>query len=129
MFERTNNKVVSEIDENLSCPEHEEADTKIVYLVCNIDAQVNFVIRCSDTDIATIMLSNMRNLENKDYLLWILIRTGNKLRYIDVTKIYEQFGSSLCRSLPGFDAITGFDYNPAFFKKDKQKPFNILKQN
>ena len=37
-FTATNNKVVSEIDENLSCPEQEEAHTETVYHVCNIDA-------------------------------------------------------------------------------------------
>ncbi|CAH2108531.1 unnamed protein product [Euphydryas editha] len=65
-FTVTKNKVMSEIHEDLSCSEHEEADTKIVYHVCNIDAQANFVIRCSDTDIAAIMLGNMHHLKNND---------------------------------------------------------------
>lgn len=60
------NKVISSVDDDLSCPEHEEADTKIVYHICNIDAKVNFVITCSDTDIAIIMLGNMHNLKNTD---------------------------------------------------------------
>lgn len=55
------NKIVSTIDEKLSCPEHEEADTKIVYHVCNIDDQANLVIKCSDTDIAVIMLCKMHD--------------------------------------------------------------------
>lgn len=50
-------------------------------------------------------------------------------RYIDITKSYEHLGSSLCRSLPGFHAFTGCDYNPAFFKRGKQRPFNILKKS
>lgn len=54
-------------------------------------------------------------------LTWILTGTGNKLRYVDVSNSYEQLGSSLCRSLPGYYAITGCDYNPAFFKKGKQR--------
>ena len=55
--------------------------------------------------------------------------TGNKLRYVDVTQIFEQLGPSLCRSLPGFHAFIGCDYNPAFFKKGKQRSFNIMKKN
>lgn len=30
---------------------------------------------------------------------------------------------------PGFHAITGCDYNPAFFRKGKQCPFKILSQS
>ncbi|CAH2096953.1 unnamed protein product [Euphydryas editha] len=128
-FTVINNKVMSEIHEDLSCSEHEEADTKIVYHVCNIDAQANFVIRCSDTDITVIMLGNMHHLKNSDSRVWILTGTGNKQRYVDLNAIYEQLGPSLCRSLPAFHAITGCDFNPALFKKGKQKPFNILKKN
>ncbi|GBP33556.1 hypothetical protein EVAR_28711_1 [Eumeta japonica] len=120
---------MSEIDEDLSCPQHEEADTKIVYHVCNTDARANFVIRCSDTDIAAIMLGNMHHLKNDDSHVWILTGTGNNQRYVDISSIYKQLGPSLCRSLPGFHAITGCDYNPAFFKKGKQRPFSILKKN
>lgn len=124
-----NNKVISEIHEDLSCSEHEEADTKIVYHVCNIDAQANFVIRCSDTDIAAIMLGNIHHLKNGDSHVWILTGTGNKQRYVDLNTICKQFGPSLCRSLPAFHAITGCDFNPAFSKKGKQRPLNILKNN
>ncbi|GFW37608.1 uncharacterized protein TNCV_4028041 [Trichonephila clavipes] len=77
----------------------------------------------------SIMLGNMHHLKNEDSHVWILIGTGNRVRYIDITKDYEHLGYSLSRCLPGFHAITGCDYNPAFFKKGKQKPFNTLKKN
>lgn len=121
-----NNKIVSNVDDSLSCPEHEEADTKIVFHVCNTDVQANFVIRCSDTDIAIIMLGHMHNLKNDDSNVWLNAGTGNNQRYINLTKVYEHLGPSLCRSLPGFHALTGCDFNPAFFKKGKQRPFNLL---
>ncbi|CAH1110447.1 unnamed protein product [Psylliodes chrysocephalus] len=126
-----NNKVISKIHEDLSCSEHEEADTKIVYHVCNIDAQANFVIRCSDTDIAAIILGNIHHLKNGDSHIWILTSTGNKQRYVDLNTICEQFGPSpsFCRSLPAFHANRGCDFNPAFFKKGKQMPYIILKKN
>ncbi|CAH1103835.1 unnamed protein product [Psylliodes chrysocephalus] len=82
-----NNKVVSGVDDSLSCPEHEEADTKIVFHVCNIDAQAHFVIRCSDTDIAIIMLGHMDNLKNDDSNVWLYAGTGNSQRYINLKKI------------------------------------------
>ncbi|GBP30951.1 hypothetical protein EVAR_28594_1 [Eumeta japonica] len=45
--------------------------------------------------------------------------TGNNQRYINLTKVYEHLGPSLSRSLPGFHALTGCDFNPAFFKRDE----------
>lgn len=119
---------MSDTDENLSCPEYEEADANIFYHICNIVVQANFVIRCSDTDIAVIMLRNMHHLKKDDSYLWILTGTGDKQRYIDISNICEQLRPSLCRSLPVFHGITGCDYNPAYFEKGKQTPFNIMKK-
>lgn len=51
-----NNKVVSSIDENLSCPQHKEADTKIIYYISMIDTQANIAIRCFDTDVSVIII-------------------------------------------------------------------------
>lgn len=121
-----NNEIVSDVDGTLSCLEHEEADTKIVFHICNTDAQANFVIKCSDTDIAIIMLGHMHNLINDDSNVWLNAGTGNNQRYINLTKVYEHLGPSLSRSLPGFHALTGCDFNPAFFKRGKQRPLNIL---
>nr|XP_037875934.1 uncharacterized protein LOC105842686 isoform X2 [Bombyx mori] len=73
------NKVVSRIDEELSCPAHEEADTKIVYHACNINFPAEIVIRSADTDIAAIMLGNMHHLKS-DTVVWMLTGTGNNLR-------------------------------------------------
>lgn len=118
------NNIVTRVVEELSCPEHEEADTKIVYHACSISNRVNIVIRSVDTDIAAIMLGHMHHIQN-DSLIWMLIGTGNNLRYVDLMKIYVKLGKSFCKSLPGFHAITGCDYNPAFFRKGKLKPFKI----
>lgn len=37
--------------------------------------------------------------------------------------------SSFCRSLPGFHATAGCGYNLSFFKRGKQRPFQILKKS
>ena len=101
------------------------SDTKIVYHVCNTDTQEKFAIRCSDIDIEIIMLGHMHNLINYDSNVWLNAGTENNQRYINLTKVYEYLGPSLCKSLPGFHALTGCDFNLAFFKKGKQRPFNI----
>lgn len=85
----------------------------------------NFVIRCSDIDIAAIMLGNMHHLESKESHVWILAGSGNKLRYVD--KI--QGASSLCRSLLGFHTIAGCNYNFASFKRGNQRPFQCIEKN
>ncbi|KAH9628353.1 hypothetical protein HF086_015883 [Spodoptera exigua] len=121
------NKVISSITEELSCPEHEEADTKIVYHACKINYEANIIIRTIDTDVAAIMLGHMHRL-NDESQVWMLTGTGNNLRYVNLTKIYEKLGESICRSLPGLHAITGCDYNPSFFRKAKLKPYKILKR-
>lgn len=51
----------------LSCPEHKEADSTIVY-VCNIVSESDF--RFSDTDILIILLGNMDQLKGK-IKMWI----------------------------------------------------------
>lgn len=90
-------KVVSGINEELSCPEHEEADTKIIFHVCNYNFKANIVIRTVDTDIAAIMLAHLHRLKN-DSIVWMLTGTGNNVRYVDLTKIHAQLGESMCRS-------------------------------
>ncbi|KAH9634460.1 hypothetical protein HF086_008294 [Spodoptera exigua] len=73
------------------------------------------------------MLGHMHRL-NDESQVWMLTGTGNNLRYVNLTKIYEKLGESICRSLPGLHAITGCDYNPSFFRKAKLKPYKILKK-
>lgn len=43
-YEVYDGKVNKTLDDNLSCPDHEEADTKIIYNVCKIDFDANVVI-------------------------------------------------------------------------------------
>ncbi|KAL3279889.1 hypothetical protein HHI36_017395 [Cryptolaemus montrouzieri] len=65
-----NNKVIKTIEESLSCEEHEEADTRIIFHVCQIDFDAEIVIRCSDSDILIILLGNMDHL-NSSLKIWI----------------------------------------------------------
>lgn len=70
------NNVVSSVVDELSCPEHEEADTKVIYHACNIDYEANIVIRSINTDIVAIMLGHMHHLQNDSHV-WIRGGTGN----------------------------------------------------
>ncbi|CAH0562924.1 unnamed protein product [Brassicogethes aeneus] len=125
-YKVNNGKVTRSISEVFTCDKHEEADTKIVYHACKVDAASNILLRCSDTDILIIMLGNMEHLE-ASVKVWMEVGVGNAQRYVDVTKIYKSLGNTLCSALPGFHALTGCDFNPAFFRKGKKRPLSILK--
>lgn len=60
-----NENVIKTVTHLFSCPSHEEADTKIVFHITNIDYNANVTIKCSDTDILTIILANMHKMRSK----------------------------------------------------------------
>lgn len=82
--------------------------------------RTNVVIRCSDTDILMILLENMSHIQS-NLKIYLVFGTGNAQRFIDVTQLYEVLGPSLCASLPGFHAFTGYDFNPAFCRRGKNR--------
>ncbi|KMQ92559.1 hypothetical protein RF55_7436 [Lasius niger] len=117
-YEVINGEIVRTVDEDLSCPEHEEADTKIIYHVCQIVHEANVLIRCSDTDILVIMLGNMQFVK-AGVKIWMDVSVGNTQRHINVTELHKNLGDNLCTSLPAFHALTDCDFNPTFFRKGK----------
>lgn len=123
-----NNKVIMTKDDSLSCEAHEEADSRIVFHICQIDFDAEVIIRCSDSDILIILLANMDNL-NASLKLWMNIGVGNHQRYINVIDLFNVLGKNVCKALPGFHAMTGCDYTPAFFRKGKLRPFKLLKES
>lgn len=120
-YEIINDKVTTTLCEDLSCPAHEEADSKIVFHVCKLDFDASVTIRCSDTDIPIIMLGNMGMTRDK-LQIRMLLGTGEK-RYLNINKLYDKLGDELCAALPAFHALTGCDFNPAFYKKGKKNLF------
>ena len=55
--------------------------------------------------------------------------TDNTLRYIDVDKIHDTLGESVCNALPALHVFSGSDYTAAFNKKGKTRPLKLLKDN
>ncbi|XP_045463775.1 uncharacterized protein LOC123673332 [Harmonia axyridis] len=122
------NKVIKIVEDSLSCEEHEEADSRIIYHICQINVDGEVVIRCSDTDILIILLGNMHHL-NASLKIWVNLGVGNHERFISVNQVHEILGNSLSKALPCFHALTGCDYTPAFFRKGKLRPFKLLEQS
>ncbi|KAJ8666349.1 hypothetical protein QAD02_008011, partial [Eretmocerus hayati] len=109
---------------HLSCPDHEEADTKLVFHACQVPASSRVVIRCSDTDVLIIMLGNMDHL-NDDVQVWLDFGTGEARKAINVTDLRNSMGE-ICNALPGIHAFTGNDHNPCFYGMYRTKPLNML---
>lgn len=108
-----------------TAPRHEEADTKIVHSVCNLNRDGSVIIKCDDTDILVILLGNMYKLKQK-LQINLLFGVSQHLRFIDVTNLHAELGEQLCKALPAFHAFTGCDQNPSFFMKGKRRPYNLL---
>lgn len=71
----TDGKIVKTVQNEFSCPAHEEADTKMIFHACQIDFQGNLTIRCSDTDVLVIMLANMAHV-SKDVNVFMEVGVG-----------------------------------------------------
>ena len=95
----TNEIIAKEIDDVLTCLQHEEADTKITYDISNIDCESNVVVRYSDSDILIILLGNISFIR-KDVKLWIHVGVENAQRFLNVTEMTNKVGSKLCLSTP-----------------------------
>jgi len=125
-FSVVNGNVVKTEKLDFFCSSHEEADTKIIYHASKINSGSTVVVKCSDTDIVIIMLGNLHKIKAKIYIECGVSRSRH---IINVNALHELLGLDLCKALPGFHAFTGCDYNPAFFKKGKKRPFQILAKN
>lgn len=110
----TDNKVTRIINNELSCPDHEEADTKIAFVACQQNEDSTITVRTSDTDIVVIMLANMEHLQARVEVLMDL-GVGNARRCIDVSALYKKLGSKISKALPALHAFTGCDFNPALY--------------
>ncbi|KAK4873797.1 hypothetical protein RN001_013157 [Aquatica leii] len=120
-------KAIKTVEQALSCPAHKDADTKILFHICQIDFNANVTIRCSDTDVSVIMLANMGNISEN---IQIFMEVGGKnKRFINVTQLHKSLGTNLSLALPAFHAFTGYSFNPAFFRKGKKRPFSIMKNS
>ena len=103
------------------CSNHMEADTKVILHVCKTASITpnNILIRASDTDIFTIMLRNIHNIQNKNNTIFMQLGNGNSTRIVNVTKIHQQLGTSVAKAMPGLHSFTGCNFTPSFYRKGK----------
>ena len=72
-----------------------------------------------------ILLNNMHHWKSNPKI-WIVTETATNRHFVDINNIYKKLGVDIRKALAGFHALTGYDYNPSFFRKGKKTPFKIL---
>ena len=82
------------------------------------------------TDVLCIAIG-IRNQLSRYHHIWSEVGhyTYNTLQYIDVDKIHDYLGDSMCNALPALHFFTGSDYTAAFNKKGKVKSLKLLQDN
>lgn len=122
-------KMVRKIEQDYFCT-HEEADSRMIFHLKQLNTPVNVVIRTVDTDVLIIALGCMHLLDpGKKVWLEAGLYTKNSLRYISINQLFQHCGESLCRALPGYHAFTGCDYTASFNRKGKVRPLKLLEKN
>lgn len=61
-----NNLVQRTVEHELSCSAHEKTDTQILIHVYQFNYAANVTIKCSDIDVANVLLANITGLSNID---------------------------------------------------------------
>ena len=86
---------------------HEEANSRMLLHVNYIPAPSDIVIRTVYTDVLIIALGVMDQLDPKK-VLWLKagVQGKNTLRYISITKIFQNLGKKLSRSFLPLHALT-----------------------
>ncbi|KAK5644018.1 hypothetical protein RI129_007863 [Pyrocoelia pectoralis] len=71
-------------------------------------------------DVSVVLIQELNRLPQE--LIYDLL-------FINVTQLHKSLGKNLILALPAFHALTGCDFNPAFFRKGKRRPFSIMKNS
>ena len=100
---------------------HKEADRKILFYVWHLVAPDNVVVKHSFANVEKFSAGINVWLETE-------LHTSNTLRHVNVNKLDQSLGNSLCVALPGFCAFTGSNYTPWFNCEDKIRPLELLYQ-
>ena len=109
--------------ENLKRHNHEEADTLLLLHAVSLDPNCEVVIQSPDTDIFILLISMYGKLPPN---IWFQTGKGDKIRKIDVGKVFCAIGELRSLSLLGFHAFTGSDVTGKFAGRSKEFCFKIF---
>ena len=88
---------------------HLERDTRVMLhtLHSDRDNSGNIVVRANDTDVAVILIYNVKFIENSNMWYDFGIDSNNSREYLDVTKLHKSI--DYVDALPGTYAFTSND--------------------
>ena len=84
------------------------------------------VIVSEDTDVLVLLLAFKSFIPSS---VFINYGSQTRVKYMDIVRVVESVGASVCRSLPGFHAFTGCDTVSAFAGRGKVAGYRIVKRN
>ena len=103
----------------------DEADTRLAFHAVHVKPlnPGNTVIRCNDTDILIIILSNIQQFSQSH--VWINLGSdyNNSRTFIDIKGTADKL--IYIQALPGVYALTWCDYLLAFFREGKKNRIEI----
>ena len=71
----------------------------------------------------------MQTDKRTDRKIWMQLGVGNNVRNLDICAIFNTLGEDLSSSLAAFHAFTRCNFNPAFCRKAKARPFKMLEKS
>ena len=96
----------------------EEADTQILLHAVHA-ARLKFasvVIVSEDTDVLVLLLTFKSFVPSS---MFIKCGSQTRVKYIEVSRVVESIGASVCRSLLGFHTFSGCDYSTRLLYGDE----------
>lgn len=108
--------------------EHEEADTLLAFHAFQIGG--NIEVRSSDSDVLVIFLGLSKKMPPLSNICMDFGAGNNRriIRVSDMARQMEKQRSGLSEALIGFHAVTGCDFNSAFYGKGKSSPFSYVEK-
>ena len=88
------------------------------------DNRGNIVVRANDTDVAVILVYNVKFIENSNMWYDSGIDSNKWHECLDVTKLHKSI--DYVDALPGIYAFTGNDFTPTFYRKGKIKTIMLI---
>ena len=112
---------VSSLDGN-----HDEADMRIAFHLWNINEYNpgNTIVRGNDTDLAIVMCANVQLFNNIHVWFDVGVDSLDTRRYIDMSLVRNEIEH--IDATVAMYTFTGCDYSPAFNKKGKTRPVELM---
>ena len=114
------------INENLSPCDHEEADTRMIFHIEEIQKSASSItLRTVDTDVVVLAVAASTRYDGKD--IWINFGTGERKKILSARQISAAIGRDKSVALHVFHAFTGCDTVSSFKSIGKKRAWQRWK--